>query len=724
MEVFHMFKKVTIFFVVVSVMAFSIAAVGAVNQQGKLAKVSDDEYLYTEGMLQHHLKVITNARGRAQVIDTLRWWGWSDDSYLNSGHPYTFPGDTVISDFKLIPDPAFLVEIRGIFGDGGQADFYVTDGLYGSEGQQVDGFGPNILANKTWDVVGSAGNTWETLDFSPNPDTLFLPWSSDPDASNRPHWVIGYICSGTTVAQGGGIPDIYYDYNSYWLRASLGGPGGHSWFTYNGEGWYGIVYTDDHWAQYVWDAVVNYYNGTSPFINSLSQLNNTWYTSNFASIKSEIVDIDGSVANAWLFYQTQNSSSPDSVTATSVDGNVYSFDIPGTFAAGDTITYWTKAEDNEGKSIVGMSNRFLVKAAQNPNAEVLVVYQNLDSPGGDKAGSIQNFWTPLLNAVIQDSLGMQYETWDVNDNLGIDRSVIDHSSFKTALAFGFGISNIPAQDWSTSDWKGFVESGKNLMIAAPDYLFDNNLPGQVDYTAVEGDFIYDVLGCGLVHNDPEDANGNSTGDEIVIGSSGDPISDPWFASPIFFDFGIFLGDINYNDFAENNASMPNSATVFLGVSSGRGNGVRNVNEWGGHTLFLPFSLSAIADSTAEGVGYPLPDAYELLKRYFDYSTAVGIDELGVGTPLSYELKANYPNPFNPSTIITYSIQKAGLVKLTVYNLLGEKVRSLVNTTQAPDEYHIAWDGKNDAGINVASGVYIYKLSAGNFSDSRKMILMK
>jgi hypothetical protein len=732
MEVYLMFKKITIFVMVAVIFAFGTVAYGNVKQIQKqhprIERVTKDNYIYSEGTMKHRLHVVHNRSGRAEVIDTLSWY---DQINITIPNYYYNPGDTVVQTFKLVPDPARLIKVRGAFGEGGgTADFYVWEGRPGT----TIGIPGEALDNRQWNVTGSAVADFEELDFTDNGvDTLELPWSPDPDPANRPFFDIGYIFSGTAGAT---EPNVWIDYNQTFFYDEINGnflqPLTHSFMlTTTDDFIHFIAYGSgiDPIAQHVFEVIVKYYNGTSPFINSLTQLPNTWYTSGFNSITSKMMDADGSIANAWLFYQTQNSANPDSVMETSSEGDpgdiiTYTFDIAGTFSAGDTITYWTKAVDNEGKSITSSPSSFVIKTPQNPTAEVLVVYENLDITF-DKSISIPDFWEPVLDAVIQDSLGMQYEVWDVNDNRGIDRSIIDYSSFKTALAFGFGISNIPAQDWSTSDWKGFVESGKNLMIAAPDYLFDNNLPEQADYTAVPGDFIYDVLGCGVVHNDPEDANENSIGDDILFGLPGDPISDPWSGVnlPLQFNFTVFLDTVNYNDWAENN-TMQNAATVFYGVSSGRGNGVRNINEWGGATLFLPFSLSAIADSTAQG-RIPLPDAFKLLKQFFDYIPGgTAIDEPGIGAPLSYELQPNYPNPFNPSTTITYSIQKAGLVKLTIYNLLGEKVRTLVNTTQAADEYHIAWDGKNDAGINVASGVYIYKLSAGDFSDSRKMILMK
>ncbi|MEE9270820.1 MAG: T9SS type A sorting domain-containing protein, partial [Candidatus Krumholzibacteria bacterium] len=90
------------------------------------------------------------------------------------------------------------------------------------------------------------------------------------------------------------------------------------------------------------------------------------------------------------------------------------------------------------------------------------------------------------------------------------------------------------------------------------------------------------------------------------------------------------------------------------------------------------------------------------------------------------LKANYPNPFNPTTRIEYSIKEAGHVSLKVYNAAGQLVRTLVNEVQTPQEALFAapWNGKNNAGQTVSSGVYFYKLVATNFIQTKKMVLLK
>ncbi len=97
-------------------------------------------------------------------------------------------------------------------------------------------------------------------------------------------------------------------------------------------------------------------------------------------------------------------------------------------------------------------------------------------------------------------------------------------------------------------------------------------------------------------------------------------------------------------------------------------------------------------------------------------------------PSSFELGSNFPNPFNPETIIAYAIpaQASGgvHVSLRIYNLQGQLVRTLVNQMQQAGRYAITWDGRNEHGQQVASGTFIYQLHAGNFLQSRKMALLR
>jgi Secretion system C-terminal sorting domain len=101
---------------------------------------------------------------------------------------------------------------------------------------------------------------------------------------------------------------------------------------------------------------------------------------------------------------------------------------------------------------------------------------------------------------------------------------------------------------------------------------------------------------------------------------------------------------------------------------------------------------------------------------FSYSEEVNVS---VELPNVYSLEQNYPNPFNPSTTIKYSIAEDGLVKLAIYNLLGEEVTTIVNSTQKAGKYEVTFNAEN-----LATGVYLYRLNVGNFNSTKKMVLMR
>lgn len=98
--------------------------------------------------------------------------------------------------------------------------------------------------------------------------------------------------------------------------------------------------------------------------------------------------------------------------------------------------------------------------------------------------------------------------------------------------------------------------------------------------------------------------------------------------------------------------------------------------------------------------------------------------LDSNTPSEFELKQNYPNPFNPVTKIEFSLKNSGQTELTIYNALGQKIRSLVNRYLVAGSYSIHWDGKDDQGQQVASGIYIYRLRQGDMMLQKKMVLVR
>ncbi len=106
----------------------------------------------------------------------------------------------------------------------------------------------------------------------------------------------------------------------------------------------------------------------------------------------------------------------------------------------------------------------------------------------------------------------------------------------------------------------------------------------------------------------------------------------------------------------------------------------------------------------------------------DKLSAVG--DLGNSIPKSFELYQNYPNPFNPSTTIKYELPKESFVRINIYNLLGQKVKTLVNSNKKAGTHTTVWQGKDELRNNAASGIYIYRITAGKYVVSKKMTLLR
>ena len=93
-------------------------------------------------------------------------------------------------------------------------------------------------------------------------------------------------------------------------------------------------------------------------------------------------------------------------------------------------------------------------------------------------------------------------------------------------------------------------------------------------------------------------------------------------------------------------------------------------------------------------------------------------------PTEYTLEQNFPNPFNPSTTINYAVKDQGHVKLMIFNIRGQLIRSLVNEVKFAGAYQATWDGKSDQGITVPSGTYLYILEVNDYKEIRKMTFVK
>ncbi len=130
-------------------------------------------------------------------------------------------------------------------------------------------------------------------------------------------------------------------------------------------------------------------------------------------------------------------------------------------------------------------------------------------------------------------------------------------------------------------------------------------------------------------------------------------------------------------------------------------------------------------SFSQGSGEGLPGYFDnILVKPLETVVSVEEEKLLELQPQEFALNQNYPNPFNPTTNISYQLQNSSSVSLVIYDVLGRKIKTLVSEQQSPGYYSVMWNGRNEIGTKVNSGVYVYTLKAGQLLESRKMLLMK
>ena len=123
--------------------------------------------------------------------------------------------------------------------------------------------------------------------------------------------------------------------------------------------------------------------------------------------------------------------------------------------------------------------------------------------------------------------------------------------------------------------------------------------------------------------------------------------------------------------------------------------------------------------SSHGTGIDVSSAYDTVVHYDGSEVITSVDENQHDTPARFTLEQNYPNPVNPSTTIRYELPKASHVMLTVYDVLGREVATLVNDVEEPGYKSVQFDASR-----LSSGVYFYRLQAGDFAQTMKLVLMK
>lgn len=152
---------------------------------------------------------------------------------------------------------------------------------------------------------------------------------------------------------------------------------------------------------------------------------------------------------------------------------------------------------------------------------------------------------------------------------------------------------------------------------------------------------------------------------------------------------------------------------------------------GVYSFMVPYNWTGMVTPTMTGYTF-VPDHLDFADLLTDTSDndftpslIVSVDQdADPMIPREYMLAQNYPNPFNPSTVIRFALPRSGNMSLKIYNIVGQEVSSLVEGYLPAGAFRATWDGTDMSGQAVSSGIYLYRLKAGDYVEIRKMLLMK
>lgn len=212
-----------------------------------------------------------------------------------------------------------------------------------------------------------------------------------------------------------------------------------------------------------------------------------------------------------------------------------------------------------------------------------------------------------------------------------------------------------------------------------------------------------------------------------------------FCVMAFFSTAVFARSFRVNQVPNGNKfNCETCHTGFGGPRNDFGKTIENsFLDGSGNVIWGP-ALAAL-DSDQDGVsngeelqdpsgnwaiGQSNPGDVNLVSNPGNPQSTVDVEMAAFGLPRIFKLQQNYPNPFNPSTTIEFSIPASTEIKLTIYNAMGQPVRLLVNDVMQPGNYSLLWDGLNESGESLGSGLYLARLQGDGVERTIRMLLMK
>ncbi len=319
-------------------------------------------------------------------------------------------------------------------------------------------------------------------------------------------------------------------------------------------------------------------------------------------------------------------------------------------------------------------------------AEVLLV-------DDDNGADYENYFIEDFQAI-----GRTYHHWDVQDEgvpMANDR--IEYPE-KIIVWFTGDSSSMPLTQSEHDELVDHISTSGKLFLTGQDIAEYNT-----------GDSLLNLMGIGFKEN---------TNTALIFGAVGDLIGD---GLTFFSSGGGGAQNQKSRDAINIIDSTTTTAIAHYIPGTSKPAGVRYNNSVdSSRAVFLGFGYEAINDNVQRQT---------LLTRVLEYfsnvTTGINDDFVNSAIPKEFELMQNYPNPFNPETTIKYSIREKSKVSMTIFNNLGQKVRTLLNKNISAGQFAVSWNGLDDNGKKVPSGVYFYQmLTDKGFNNTKKLLLLK
>ena len=496
------------------------------------------------------------------------------------------------------------------------------------------------------------------------------------------------------------------------------------------RGWH--IRGDFEWQMY---AVVEYTKDRAPKIVSLQKLFTTLQTGT-RTVKATVTDDnpgDPSPAAKGVksvdLYAKVNSGAFVKTTMTGTEPN-FTGTLPAANAT-DTVQYYIIATDIKNNvSDKSSTNLYTIFKVQNTT---LYMYNGRSLPSGNTAAGIGVYY------MLKDSTKekVTYDTWDVK-NYGVtdiptllnsyrlvnevsgDGGYADLSKLAGDYLKGATPTNRRAWIFADQD-HGFISNYNDTIFADTDphavyfgmkALINQDYPGGIKY--------------------PWEINvDTSKGIDPVFGFIATKMKKDTVK---FWYEPTYETSTTWTNWMDEITPTTDANTTVLFKDNGHANKVVGVKKkaadgsWTTYTMTFDwlgtnFRKDTVGNLHTAAVKYMwIVNAGKVIKNALASLTSV--EQVNTIVPVEFALEQNYPNPFNPDTKIQYSVPTQSNVEIGIYNILGQKVSSLVNSVQTAGNYSVTWNGKDSFGKSVASGVYFYQLRAGSHELVKKMMLMK